>query len=130
MDAIEKRARELLASCLDEWGHPCEAENVREGEDLDSYESELRLISQLLCFGMDTAESHARAALTPPERYVLVDAKKLGAVRVARLAILQKQAEAEQMDEPHDASMWADCADDLDAIAPRGMFAAGTEVKP
>lgn len=69
-----------------------------------------------------------QAALTPPEGYVLVDAKLLGAVRIARLAILQKQAEAEQMEEPHDASMWADCAADLDAIAPRGILAARPEV--
>lgn len=126
---VEQRARELLAGCLDEWGHPCEAENVREGEDLESYESELRLISQLLCFGMDTADGRERAALTPPEGYVLVDSKLLGAVRVARLAILQKEAEAEQMNEPHDASMWADCAADLDLIAPRGILAARPEVK-
>lgn len=69
---VEQRARELLARCLDEWGHPCEAENIREGEDLESYESELRLISQLLYFGMDTADGHGRAALTPPEGFVLV----------------------------------------------------------
>lgn len=69
---VEQRARELLASCLDEWGHPCEAENIREGEDLESYESEFRLISQLLCFGMDTADGHGRADLTPPEGFVLV----------------------------------------------------------
>lgn len=72
----------------------------------------------------------AAAALTPPEVYVLVDAKLLGAVRVVRLVILQKEAEAEQMDEPHDASMWAECAADLDAIAPRGMLSARPEVKP
>ncbi|HGM6729550.1 TPA: hypothetical protein ACKQBZ_000595 [Stenotrophomonas maltophilia] len=66
MDAIEKRVRELLASCLDEWGYPCEAENVREGDDLESYELELRLLSQLLRFGMDTADGHGRTALTPP----------------------------------------------------------------
>lgn len=69
---VEQRARELLARCLDEWGHPCEAENIREGEDLESYESELRLISQLLYFGMDTADGHGRAALTPPDGYVLI----------------------------------------------------------
>lgn len=130
MDAIEKRARELQASCLDEWGHHQEAENVRGGEDLESYELELRLIGQLLRFGFETGSGREAVALTPPEGYVLVDAKKLGAVRVARLAILQKQAEAEQKDEPHDASMWAECAADLDAIAPRGMIAARPEVKP
>ena len=69
---VEQRARELLARCLDEWGYPCEAENIREGQDLESNESELRPISQLLCFGMDTADGHGRAALTPPEGYVLV----------------------------------------------------------
>lgn len=72
MDAIEKRARELLANCLDEWGHHQEAENVREGEDLESYEFELRLIGQLLRFGFETGSGREAAALTPPEGYVLV----------------------------------------------------------
>ncbi|WP_286075636.1 hypothetical protein [Stenotrophomonas sp. 59] len=82
---VEQRARELLARCLDEWGHPCEAENIREGEDLESYESELRLISQLLFFGMDTADGHVRAALTPPEGHVVVTRNEAGqAVAVTR----------------------------------------------
>lgn len=81
MDAIDKRARELLASCLDEWGHPCEAENVREGEDLESYESELRLISQLLYFGMDTAEGHGRSTRTPTEGHVLVPVEPTSAMQ-------------------------------------------------
>lgn len=72
MNDIEKRARELLAGCLDEWGHPCEAENVREGVDLESYESELRVVSQLLRFGMNTADGKERAALMPPDGFVLV----------------------------------------------------------
>lgn len=72
MNNIEKRARELLASCLDEWGHHREADNVREGEDLESYEFELRVIRQLLQFGFDTGSGHSAAALTPPEGYVLV----------------------------------------------------------
>lgn len=72
---VEQRALELLASCLDEWGSPCEAENVREGDDLESYELELRLLSQLLRFGMDTADGHGRTALTPPEGFVLVPVK-------------------------------------------------------
>lgn len=72
MDAIEKRARELLASCLDEWGHHQEAENVRLGEDLESNELELRLIGQLLRFGFETGSGREAAALTPPEGYVLV----------------------------------------------------------
>lgn len=85
IDDIEKRACELLARCLDEWGYPCEAENVREGEDMESYESELRLISQLLCFGMDTADGNGRAALTPPEGHVVVTRNEAGqAVAVTR----------------------------------------------
>ena len=109
MDAIEKRALHLLCGEID-----LDPEDYDEGERIEAGEA-LRAVI---------------AALTPPEGYVLVDAKKLGAVRVARLAILQKQAEAEQKDEPHDASMWAECAADLDAIAPRGMIAARPEVKP
>lgn len=82
---VEQRARELLARCLDEWGRPCEAGNVREGEDLESYESELRLLSQLLCFGLDTADGHGRAALTPPEGHVVVTRNEAGqAVAVTR----------------------------------------------
>ncbi|MBN5158824.1 MULTISPECIES: hypothetical protein [unclassified Stenotrophomonas] len=77
MDAIERRAQELLASCLDEWGHHQEAENVREGEDLESYEFELRVIDQLLRFGFETGSGREAAALTPPEGYVLVPAELL-----------------------------------------------------
>ena len=77
MDAIEKRAKELLASCLDEWGHHQEAENVREGEDLESYEFELRLIGQLLRFGFETGSGREAAPLTPPEGYVLVQETQL-----------------------------------------------------
>lgn len=62
MDAIDKQAHELLASCLDEWGHHQEAENVREGEDVESYEFELRVIGQLLRFGFDTGHGHANCA--------------------------------------------------------------------
>jgi hypothetical protein len=38
--------------CLDEWGFPTEASNVRDGEDLDSYECDLRLLQQLRVFGL------------------------------------------------------------------------------
>lgn len=112
MSDIEKRARELLAA------------------ELGDYEA--RCLMDGLGGAVTTGEALSAiiAALTPPEGFVLVDAKLLRSVRVARLAILQKQAEAEQMDDPHDASMWADCAADLDAIAPRGMLAARPEVKP
>ncbi|HFT6977404.1 hypothetical protein I5V28_16095 [Stenotrophomonas maltophilia] len=77
MDAIEKRVSELLASCLDEWGHHQEAENVREGEDLESYELELRLIGQLLRFGFETGSGREAAAPTPPEGYVMVQETQL-----------------------------------------------------
>lgn len=72
MDAIEKRAKELLASCLDEWGHHQEAENVREDEDLESYDFELCIIGQLLLFGFETGSGREASPLTPPEGYVLV----------------------------------------------------------
>lgn len=48
MDEIKHKARDLLASCLDDYGCHIEAENVRACEDLDSYEIELRLIETLL----------------------------------------------------------------------------------
>lgn len=48
----QQRARELLAMCLDEWGFPTEASNVREGKDLESYECDLRLLQQLRVFGL------------------------------------------------------------------------------
>jgi hypothetical protein len=72
MSEIEKRARELLAMTLGERGFNCEAENVRAGEDLESYEGELQAIAQLLRWGFDTPQGHARDALTAPEGYVLV----------------------------------------------------------
>jgi hypothetical protein len=72
MSDIEKRARELLAMTLGERGFHCEAENVRAGEDLESYEGELQAIAQLLRWGFNTPQGHARAALTPPEGYALV----------------------------------------------------------
>lgn len=62
MKEIELRARELLASCLNEWGHHQEASNVRDGDDLESYEFELRVIGQLLRFGFDTGHGHATRA--------------------------------------------------------------------
>lgn len=62
MSEIELKARELLASCLNEWGHHQEAGNVRDGEDLESYEFELRVIGQLLRFGFDTGYGHATRA--------------------------------------------------------------------
>lgn len=86
MDAIEKRAQELLASCLDEWGHRQEAENVREGEDLESYEFELRLIGQLLRFGFETGSGREAAVLTPPEGYVPERSVLVAATRLRKLA--------------------------------------------
>ncbi|MGO4718056.1 DUF551 domain-containing protein [Stenotrophomonas sp. 2MCAF14_2] len=62
MSEIELKARELLASCLNEWGHHQEAGNVRDGEDLESYEFELRVIGQLIRFGFDTGYGHATRA--------------------------------------------------------------------
>ena len=122
MDAIEKReqldkAHRNLRAIVARWdGDPFAAIVYDSNREKRIIRECLELVDQLV-------------TLTPPEGFVLVDAKLLGSVRVARLAILQKQAEAEQMDDPHDASMWADCAADLDAIAPRGMLAARPEVK-
>lgn len=62
MSEIELKARDLLASCLNEWGHHQEAGNVRDGDDLESYEFELRVIGQLLRFGFDTGHGHATRA--------------------------------------------------------------------
>ena len=63
-EKLVERAQQILASCLSEWGHPQEAENVLASVDLESYDTELRLISQLLNFGF---EDHAhRAAPSPP----------------------------------------------------------------
>lgn len=62
MSEIELKARELLASCLNEWGHHQEAGNIRDGDDLESYEFELRVIGQLLRFGFDTGHGHATRA--------------------------------------------------------------------
>jgi len=66
MADIEQQARELLALCLDERGYPCEAENVRAGEDLESYEGELQAIAQLLRLGLCTAIPTTLATVKPP----------------------------------------------------------------
>lgn len=67
MSEIELKARNLLASCLNEWGCHQEAGNVRDGDDLESYEFELRVIGQLLRFGFETGSGREAAALTPPD---------------------------------------------------------------
>lgn len=77
MSEIEKRARELLAMTLGERGFHCEAENVRAGEDLESYEGELQAIAQLLRLGFNNVQEHKQAALTPPEDPVAEVAKRL-----------------------------------------------------
>jgi len=66
MADIEQQARELLALCLEERGFPCEAENVRAGEDLESYEGELQAIAQLLRLGLCTAIPTTLATVKPP----------------------------------------------------------------
>ncbi len=140
MDVMMERARELLAYQAELDGHVETAAAYRSG----MFDTNPSVRALLVALAMaERFESQAvaaieaaqiasrradRSALTPPDGYVLVDSKLLGAVRVARLAILQKQAEAEQADEPNDASMWADCATDLDAIAPRKLLAARPEV--
>jgi len=46
------KARVLLAMTLDDRGFPCEAENVRDGSDLESYEGELQAIGCLIDWGL------------------------------------------------------------------------------
>ncbi|WP_019658934.1 hypothetical protein [Stenotrophomonas hibiscicola] len=46
------KARVLLAMALDERGYPYEAENVRDGSDLESYEGELQAIGCLIDLGL------------------------------------------------------------------------------
>lgn len=46
------KARVILAMTLDERGCPCEAENVRDGSDLESYEGELQAIGCLIDWGL------------------------------------------------------------------------------
>lgn len=68
----EQRARELLASCLSDWGYPTEAENVLAGDDLDSYETDFRLIRKLRDFGLLRYPGEALAepkAGAVPEQY-------------------------------------------------------------
>lgn len=48
----DQDARDLLAMCLDDWGFHTEAHNVRTGEDLESYETDFRLIQQLRNYGI------------------------------------------------------------------------------
>jgi len=62
-----QRARELLAMCFDEWSFPTEASNVRDGEDLESYECDLRLLQQLRVFGLLRYPTEADAIRASPE---------------------------------------------------------------
>ena len=71
MTDLDKMARELLARRLDDWGHPQEAQSVREGEDLKYYEGELVLIRDAL--------------LNAPPGYVLVPAEPTGEMLRAAL---------------------------------------------
>jgi hypothetical protein len=66
MADIEQQARELLALCLGERGFPCEAENVRAGEDLKGYEGELQAIAQLLRLGLCAAIPTTLSTVKPP----------------------------------------------------------------
>lgn len=66
MADLEQQARELLALCLDARGFPCEGENVRVGEDLESYEGELQAIAQLIRLGMCAAIPTTLATVKPP----------------------------------------------------------------
>ncbi|MHC9014482.1 hypothetical protein [Stenotrophomonas bentonitica] len=88
MSDIEKMAWELLAMTLGERGFHCEAENVRAGEDLESYEGELQAIAQLLRWGFNTPQGHARAALTPPEGFVLVPVEPTDAMQRAGAGVV------------------------------------------
>ncbi|RZZ81977.1 hypothetical protein EA662_17565 [Pseudoxanthomonas winnipegensis] len=84
-EKLVERAQEILASCLSEWGHPQESENVLASVDLESYDTELRLINQLLNFGF---EDHAhRAAPAPP-----ADAGRGGLVERLRAIVLDAQS--------------------------------------
>ncbi|MGX9958545.1 hypothetical protein ACW0US_07165 [Xanthomonas euvesicatoria] len=67
MDEFKKKAQELLASCLREWGCYTEALNVSNGEDLESYEYDLRIIAQLLRFGFDTPSQQTPALSAAPQ---------------------------------------------------------------
>ena len=58
MSDVTQAERNVLAMCLDDWGHPTEADNVRNGEDLESYEIEFRLIHKLQAFGMLSIPEH------------------------------------------------------------------------
>ena len=55
--------------CLDEWGIPTEASNVRDGEDLESYECDLRLLQQLRVFGLLRYPNEAAALRAAPEGF-------------------------------------------------------------
>ena len=67
MNSDQQSSRELLAMCLDEWGFPTEAINVRDGEDLESYECDLRLLQQLRVFGLLRYPNEAEAMRAAPE---------------------------------------------------------------
>lgn len=121
MSDIEQQARELLADCLDEWGHPYEAANVRAGDDLDSYENELRLICTLLRFGLNTPRGHELAALASqpqaPAAAVPDEVRAIGHLIATQdnwitdapiFIVQQKRMHAAHPDYDHDRIAWVD----------------------
>lgn len=109
MNEIERKARDLLkAECPD----------LR--DEAFEYGSMMTVIN------LHVVMRALRAALTPPEGYVLVPVEKLFSVRQARLAMLQKASQSAAGDE----SMWGEWAADLGDIIDLHSLAARPEVSP
>lgn len=98
MDAVEKRARELLAAEWERDGYPASARQIREGKAPEVGKAVAAIIAALTLAYKFEAQTHAaleaaqiaqrradRSALTPPEGHVVVTRNEAGqAVAVTR----------------------------------------------
>ncbi|MEG0969429.1 MAG: hypothetical protein RSG92_29140, partial [Pseudomonas sp.] len=64
-------------------GSPTEASNVRAGEDLESYESDFRLLQQLRAWGLLQYPQETAALRAAPEGFVPVPAEPTEAMIIA-----------------------------------------------
>ncbi len=118
-----QRARELLAMCLDDWGCPTEASNVRASEDLESYECEFRLLQQLRVWGLLQYPQEGAALRAAPEWQPIETAPEGRLVVVGWLdAEDSHYPENYEFDYLEDG-LWAkheDCVEHAFAVAPPG----------
>lgn len=117
---IEQQARDILAVCHREnTPRSQKAGALEKGFTHPDDEPAIKAIIAAL-----SQQQQQQQAVS--EGFVLVPVDCIGAVRVARIAMLEKEARADAEDKFMDAAMWADAAADLKKI----IEAAGPEVQP